>query len=74
MLTGTFIHLLQSPEYAATHQLYAHQSLVHLMAFSITIRRSAPGTQPVTVQLRAPFVPKSRDLDLSRGPDFRGAQ
>lgn len=74
MLTGTFSHVLQSTDYTATHQIYAHHSLVHLMAFSITIRRSARTTQPVTVQLHTPFVPKSQDLDLNRGPDFQGAQ
>lgn len=74
VLTGTFSHVLQSTEYAATHQIYAHRSLVHLMAFSITIQRSAHATQPITVQLQTPFVPKSQDLDLSRGPDFQGAQ
>ncbi|NXJ68026.1 PGGHG glucosidase, partial [Rostratula benghalensis] len=71
--TGTFSHQLQSTDYTATQHIYAHHSLVHLMAFSITIRRSAPTTQPVTVQLRTPFVPKSQDLDLKQGPDFQGA-
>ncbi|NXT93763.1 PGGHG glucosidase, partial [Anhinga rufa] len=71
--TGTFSHVLQSTDYTATHEIYAHHSLVHLMAFSITIRRSAHATQPVTVQLQAPFVPKSQDLDLNQGPDFQGA-
>ncbi|NXS99837.1 PGGHG glucosidase, partial [Jacana jacana] len=71
--TGTFSHQLQSADYTATQHIYAHHSLVHLMAFSITIRRSAPTTRPVTVQLQTPFVPKSQDLDLKRGPDFQGA-
>ncbi|NXI69620.1 PGGHG glucosidase, partial [Anseranas semipalmata] len=71
--TGTFSHVLQSPNYTATHQIYAHHSLVHLMAFSITIRRSARTSQPITVQLQTPFVPKSQDLDLYQGPDFQGA-
>ncbi|NXX48698.1 PGGHG glucosidase, partial [Tricholaema leucomelas] len=71
--TGTFSHVLQSADYAATHQLYAHHSLVHLMAFSITIQRSPYTTQPITVQLQTPFVPKSRDLELNQGPDFQGA-
>ncbi|NXY75011.1 PGGHG glucosidase, partial [Glareola pratincola] len=71
--TGTFSHVLQSPDCTATHRIYAHRSLVHLMAFSITIRRSAPTARPVTVQLHTPFVPTSRDLDLKRGPDFQGA-
>jgi len=73
-LTGTFSHKLESSSYTATHQIYAHHSLVHLMAFSITIRRSAGTSQPITVQLQAPFVPKSQDLDLQQGPDFQGAQ
>ncbi|NXG94349.1 PGGHG glucosidase, partial [Stercorarius parasiticus] len=71
--TGTFSHVLQSTDYTATHHIYAHHSLVHLMAFSITIRRSAPTTRPVTVQLHTPFVPTSQDLDLNQGPDFQGA-
>uniref|UniRef100_A0A493SSN0 Protein-glucosylgalactosylhydroxylysine glucosidase n=1 Tax=Anas platyrhynchos platyrhynchos TaxID=8840 RepID=A0A493SSN0_ANAPP len=71
--TGTFSHVLQSTDYTATHQIYAHHSLVHLMAFSITIRQSAHTGQPITVQLQTPFVPKSQDLDLHQGPDFQGA-
>ncbi|XP_042641242.1 protein-glucosylgalactosylhydroxylysine glucosidase isoform X2 [Tyto alba] len=71
--TGTFSHVLQTTDYAATQQIFAHHSLVHLMAFSITIQRSAHTTQPITVQLQTPFVPKSQDLDLNRGPDFQGA-
>ncbi|NXN25189.1 PGGHG glucosidase, partial [Nycticryphes semicollaris] len=71
--TGVFSHQLQSTDYTATQHIYAHHSLVHLMAFDITIRRSAPTTQPVTVQLQTPFVPKSQDLDLKQGPDFQGA-
>ncbi|XP_066854850.1 protein-glucosylgalactosylhydroxylysine glucosidase isoform X5 [Anser cygnoides] len=71
--TGTFSHVLQSTSYTATHQIYAHHSLVHLMAFSITIRRSAHTGQPITVELRTPFVPKSQDLDLYQGLDFQGA-
>ncbi|NXL84072.1 PGGHG glucosidase, partial [Alectura lathami] len=71
--TGTFSHVLRSLGYTATHQIYAHHSLVHLMAFSITIRRTACASQPVTVQLQSAFVPKSQDLDLHQGPDFQGA-
>ncbi|PKU34093.1 acid trehalase-like protein 1 [Limosa lapponica baueri] len=71
--TGTFSHELRSTDYMATQHIYAHHSLVHLMAFSITIRRSAPTTQPISVQLQTPFVPKSQDLDLKQGPDFQGA-
>ncbi|XP_065492067.1 protein-glucosylgalactosylhydroxylysine glucosidase isoform X2 [Caloenas nicobarica] len=70
---GTFSHVLRAADCTATHQLYAHHSLVHLMASSITIRRSAHATRPVTVQLQTPFVPKSQDLDLKQGPDFQGA-
>ncbi|XP_068800617.1 protein-glucosylgalactosylhydroxylysine glucosidase isoform X4 [Struthio camelus] len=71
--TGTFSHVLQSADYTATHQIYAHHSLVHLMAFSITIQRSAHTRQAIMVQLQTPFVPKSQDLDLYQGPDFQGA-
>lgn len=71
---GTFSHVLQAADCTATQQLYAHHSLVHLMAFSITIRRSARATRPITVQLQTPFVPQSQDLDLKHGPDFQGAQ
>lgn len=74
VLAGTFSHVLRSADYTATHHVYAHHSLVHLMVFSITIRRSAPTTRPVTVQLHTPFVPTSQDLDLNQGPDFQGAQ
>ncbi|NXN14534.1 PGGHG glucosidase, partial [Indicator maculatus] len=71
--TGTFSHVLQAAACTATHQLYAHHSLVHLMAFSITIQRSPHTTQPITVQLHTAFVPESQDLELSQGPDFQGA-
>ncbi|NXH41037.1 PGGHG glucosidase, partial [Dicaeum eximium] len=71
--TGTFSHTIQSPGYTATHQLYAHYSLVHLMAFSITIQRLDGSMHPITVQLRSLFVPQSQDLDLTPGPDFQGA-
>ncbi|NXQ18088.1 PGGHG glucosidase, partial [Peucedramus taeniatus] len=71
--TGTFSHTIQSPGYTATHQLYAHHSLVHLMAFSVTIRRLDGSTHPATVQLQSLFVPQSQDLHLTPGPDFQGA-
>ncbi|NXQ69730.1 PGGHG glucosidase, partial [Quiscalus mexicanus] len=71
--TGTFSHTIQSPGYTATQQLYAHHSLVHLMASSVTIRRLDGSTHPVTVQLQSLFVPQSQDLHLSSGPDFQGA-
>lgn len=74
MLAGTFSHTIQSPGYTATHQLFAHHSLVHLMASSVTIRRLDGSTHPVTVQLQSLFVPQSQDLHLSSGPDFQGAQ
>lgn len=74
VLTGTFSHELRSTDYVATQQIYAHYSLVHLMVVSITIRRSAHTTRPITVQLQTPFEPKSQDLDLKQGPDFQGAQ
>ncbi|NWR95058.1 PGGHG glucosidase, partial [Furnarius figulus] len=71
--TGTFSHTIHSTGYVATQQLYAHHSLVHLMAFSITIQRLDHSPQPVTIQLQTPFVPQSQDLDLTPGPDFQGA-
>ncbi|XP_059704622.1 protein-glucosylgalactosylhydroxylysine glucosidase isoform X2 [Haemorhous mexicanus] len=71
--TGTFSHMIQSPGYTATHQLYAHHSLVHLMASSVTIRRLDGSTHPITVQLQSLFVPQSQDLHLIPGPDFQGA-
>ncbi|NWT76103.1 PGGHG glucosidase, partial [Prunella himalayana] len=71
--TGTFSHTIQSPGYEATHQLYAHHSLVHLMAFSVTIRRLDSSTHPITIQLQSLFVPHSQDLHLTPGPDFQGA-
>lgn len=74
VLTGTFSHTIQSPGYVATHQLYAHHSLVHLMAFSVAIRRLDGSTRPVTVQLQSLFVLQSQDLHLTPGPDFQGAQ
>ncbi|NXD14494.1 PGGHG glucosidase, partial [Nothocercus nigrocapillus] len=71
--TGTFSHVLESADYTATHQIYAHRSLVHLMAFSITIQRAAHARQPIVLQLQVPLVLKSQDLDLHEGPDFQGA-
>ncbi|NXK87366.1 PGGHG glucosidase, partial [Formicarius rufipectus] len=71
--TGTFSHTIQTAGYMATQQLYAHHSLVHLMAFSITIQRLDRSTHPVTIQLQTSFVPQSQDLDLTLGPDFQGA-
>ncbi|XP_025050671.1 protein-glucosylgalactosylhydroxylysine glucosidase isoform X4 [Alligator sinensis] len=72
--TGTFSHVLQSPEYTATHRIYAHHAHVHLLAFSITIQRSTTKRQPITVQLQSQFTPKSPDVDFNRGPDYQGAQ
>ncbi|NXK71642.1 PGGHG glucosidase, partial [Amazona guildingii] len=72
--TGTFSHELRATDFVATQQIYAHYSLVHLMVVSITIRRSAHATRPITIQLQTPFEPKSQDLDLKQGPDFQGAQ
>ncbi|NXY00489.1 PGGHG glucosidase, partial [Centropus bengalensis] len=71
--TGTFSHEVRAAVCTATQQIYAHHSLVNLMAFSITVRRLPHTTQPITVQLQTPFVPKSQDLDLHQGPDFQGA-
>ncbi|XP_066467270.1 protein-glucosylgalactosylhydroxylysine glucosidase isoform X1 [Tiliqua scincoides] len=71
--TGTFSHAIQSPDYIATHRIYAHQSLVHLLAFNITIQRSSLKSKPITMTLDTQFMPESPDLDLHRGIDFQGA-
>lgn len=71
---GTYIHTAQCSEYTATHTIYAHQSLVHLLAFHITIARSTLKTKPITVNLHTQFTPESPDLDLQKGPDFLRAQ
>ncbi|XP_061465855.1 protein-glucosylgalactosylhydroxylysine glucosidase isoform X2 [Rhineura floridana] len=70
---GTYSHTIQASDCTATHRIYAHQSLVQLLAFSITIQRSALEGQPITVTLQTQFTPESPDLDLHRGPDFQGA-
>ncbi|KAH0621050.1 hypothetical protein JD844_022060 [Phrynosoma platyrhinos] len=69
----TYIHSIQSLDYTATHRIYAHHSLVHLVAFSITIQRSTLSAEPITVNLHTQFAPESPDLDLHRGADFQGA-
>uniref|UniRef100_A0A670HNX9 Protein-glucosylgalactosylhydroxylysine glucosidase n=1 Tax=Podarcis muralis TaxID=64176 RepID=A0A670HNX9_PODMU len=71
--TGTYIHTIQAPGYTAIHRIYAHQSLVHLLAFSITIQRSTLEGEPIIVNLQTQFTPESPDLDLHRGADFQGA-
>nr|XP_034958827.1 protein-glucosylgalactosylhydroxylysine glucosidase-like [Zootoca vivipara] len=70
--TGIYIHTIQASGY--THRIYAHQSLVHLLAFSVTIQRSTLEGEPIAVNLQNQFTPKSPDLDLHRGADFQGAQ
>ncbi|XP_026547631.1 protein-glucosylgalactosylhydroxylysine glucosidase-like isoform X3 [Notechis scutatus] len=72
--TGTYIHTAQCSEHSATHRIYAHRSLIHLLAFSVTIARSAPEAKPIKVNLHTQFKPESPDLDLQKGPDFLGAQ
>ncbi|XP_062823571.1 protein-glucosylgalactosylhydroxylysine glucosidase isoform X1 [Anolis carolinensis] len=71
--TGTYTHTIKSFDYTATHRIYAHHSITHLVAFSITIQRSTLNAQPITVNLQAQFTPESPDLDLHAGPDFQGA-
>ncbi|XP_053142693.1 protein-glucosylgalactosylhydroxylysine glucosidase [Hemicordylus capensis] len=71
--TGTYVHMIQCSGYTATHKIYAHHSLVHLLAFSITIQKSTLEPQPITVNLQAQFTPMSPDLDLHRKADFQGA-
>ncbi|XP_043825648.1 protein-glucosylgalactosylhydroxylysine glucosidase [Dromiciops gliroides] len=72
--TGTFLHTLQSPDFLASHRVYAHRVLPHLLVSSVSISRVGSTRQPVTVRLRADFTPHSPDLALHLGPDFRGAR
>ncbi|XP_059253487.1 protein-glucosylgalactosylhydroxylysine glucosidase isoform X1 [Mustela nigripes] len=72
--TGSFLHTLESPSFRASQRIYAHRTLPHVMAFSVSVSRVAVGDGPVTVLLRSTFSPKSPDLDLHLGPDFQGAR
>ncbi|XP_019649006.1 protein-glucosylgalactosylhydroxylysine glucosidase isoform X5 [Ailuropoda melanoleuca] len=72
--TGSFLHTLEGPGFQASQRIYAHRTLPHVIAFSVSITRVAVGTRPITVLLRSTFSPESPDLDLHLGPDFQGAR
>ncbi|XP_008157850.2 protein-glucosylgalactosylhydroxylysine glucosidase [Eptesicus fuscus] len=72
--TGSFLHTLEGAGFRASQRVYAHRRLLHVLACSVSIARSAPGSRPVTVPLRSAFSPESPDLDLHLGPDFQGAR
>lgn len=72
--TGSFLHTLEGPSFQASQRIYAHRTLPHVMAFSVSITRVAVGSWPIMVLLRSAFSPESPDLDLHLGPDFQGAR
>ncbi|XP_073745948.1 protein-glucosylgalactosylhydroxylysine glucosidase isoform X5 [Callorhinus ursinus] len=72
--TGSFLHTLEGPSFRASQRIYAHRTLPHVMAFSVSITRVAVGNWPITVLLQSAFSPESPDLDLHLGPDFQGAR
>nr|XP_010947685.1 protein-glucosylgalactosylhydroxylysine glucosidase [Camelus bactrianus] len=72
--TGSFLHTLEGPRFRASQRIYAHRTLPHVLAFSVSITRLAAGSWPVTVLLQSAFSPESPDLDLHLGPDFQGAR
>ncbi|XP_077719894.1 protein-glucosylgalactosylhydroxylysine glucosidase isoform X3 [Canis aureus] len=72
--TGSFLHTLEGPSFQVSQRIYAHRTLPHVMAFTVSITRVAMGSWPITVLLRSAFSPESPDLDLHLGPDFQGAR
>ncbi|XP_074086767.1 protein-glucosylgalactosylhydroxylysine glucosidase [Macrotis lagotis] len=73
--TGTFLHTLRGPGFLASHRLYAHRTLPHLLVSSVSIGRlGSSAGQPITVGLQVDFSPHSLDLALHLGPDFQGAR
>ncbi|XP_027715927.1 protein-glucosylgalactosylhydroxylysine glucosidase isoform X2 [Vombatus ursinus] len=72
--TGTFLHTLRGPDFLASHRIYAHRVLSHLLVSSVSIGHLGSTSQPITVYLQADFTPHSPDLALHLGPDFRGAR
>ncbi|XP_058925021.1 protein-glucosylgalactosylhydroxylysine glucosidase [Kogia breviceps] len=72
--TGSFLHTLEGPSFRASQRIYAHRTLPHVLAFSVSITRLATGNWPITVLLQSAFSPESPDLDLHLGPDFQGAR
>lgn len=71
---GTFLHTLEDPSFRAAQRIFAHRTLPHVLAFSVSLARLTAGSQPITVHLQAAFSPESPDMDLRLGPDFRGAR
>nr|XP_036858356.1 protein-glucosylgalactosylhydroxylysine glucosidase isoform X3 [Manis javanica] len=72
--TGSFLHTVEGPSFRASQCIYAHRTLPHVLAFSVSITRLAAGSWPITVLLRSDFSPHSPDLELHLGPDFQGAR
>lgn len=71
---GSFLHTLEGPSFRASQRLYAHRTLPHVLAFSVSITRMAGESRPITVLLQSTFSPESPDLHLHLGPDFQGAR
>lgn len=71
---GSFLHTLGDSHFRASQCIYAHRTLPHVLAFSVSITRLATGSWPITVLLQSAFSPGSPDLDLHLGPDFQGAR
>ncbi|KAG8515713.1 Protein-glucosylgalactosylhydroxylysine glucosidase [Galemys pyrenaicus] len=72
--TGSFLHSLEGPAFRASQRLYAHRTLPHVLACSVSITRLATGRGAVTVPLHSAFSPESPDLALRPGPCHQGAQ
>ncbi|XP_069909684.1 protein-glucosylgalactosylhydroxylysine glucosidase isoform X3 [Oryctolagus cuniculus] len=71
---GSFQHTLEGPSSRASQRIYAHRTLPHVLAVSVSLTRLATGHRPITVLLQSAFSPESPDLDLQLGPDFKGAR
>ncbi|XP_029812203.1 protein-glucosylgalactosylhydroxylysine glucosidase isoform X2 [Suricata suricatta] len=72
--TGSFLHTLEGPCFRASQRIYAHRTLPHVLAFSVSVVRMARESRPITVLLQSTFSPESPDLHLHLGPDFQGAR
>ncbi|XP_012589810.1 PREDICTED: acid trehalase-like protein 1 [Condylura cristata] len=72
--SGSFLHTLEGPTFWASHRIYAHRTLPHVLASSVSIARRATGCGAVTVLLRSTFSPESPDLALRLGPCHQGAR
>nr|XP_026237697.1 protein-glucosylgalactosylhydroxylysine glucosidase isoform X3 [Urocitellus parryii] len=72
--TGSFLHTLVSSSFQACQRIYAHRTLPHILAFSVSVARLDAGSSPITVLLRSSFSLESPDLDLHLGPDFQGVR